>query len=387
MTKCIILWMCVIAICCVLKVISMVPVVYNVHHPQCGETQYNSTQQLTDILEQVSSDIAPPAIENSFDCIDVLFTENPQLKAFYENSTFTFQTFGQQTADECQQLQTPPVSEGLMEVLQIISTQVKPINACANIYPNSPSGYYSITTSNGSVVQVYCDMEGENCGGEGGWMRVAYVDMTQSGSQCPQGLNQVALQGSNYCGKFVSSGGCVSTIFQTYNVAYTQVCGRVSGYQFGSTEGFGNYDMLKQTSIDGYYVDGVSLTHGQPRSHIWTYSTAIQSFPAIANLATCPCFSNNDDYLSPPFVGQDYYCESGTNEKYQNGMFYPNDILWDGEQCDGFEVPCCTQSNMPWFTKTLNQSTSDDIELRVCCGEDYPSNEDVPLNLIEIYIH
>ena len=70
-----------------------------------------------------------------------------------------------------------------------------------------------------------------------------------------------------------------------------------------------------QTSIEGYYVDGVSLTHGQPRRHIWTYSTAVQSFPSIRQRGlTCPCFSNNDDYPSPPFVGQDYYCESGNNE-------------------------------------------------------------------------
>ena len=58
------LWMFVMASCYVEKVTSTVPVVYNVHHPQCGETQYNSTQQLIDILEQVSRDIAPQVNEN-----------------------------------------------------------------------------------------------------------------------------------------------------------------------------------------------------------------------------------------------------------------------------------------------------------------------------------
>ena len=33
-------------------------------------------------------------------------------------------------------------------------------------------------------------MEGTNFGGEGGWMREAYVNMTQSGATCPQGLDQ-----------------------------------------------------------------------------------------------------------------------------------------------------------------------------------------------------
>ena len=91
------------ASCYVEKVTSTVPVVYNVHHPQCGGTQYASNiQQLTEILEQVSRDIAPPAVENYCDCIDILFRGNPQLKAIHENSTFIAQTFEQQTTDECQ---------------------------------------------------------------------------------------------------------------------------------------------------------------------------------------------------------------------------------------------------------------------------------------------
>ena len=199
------------------------------------------------------------------------------------------------------------------------------------------------------------------------------------------GTRSSSITGSNYCGRF-NSGGFASTIFETYNVTYTKVCGRVSGYQFGSTDGFNNYHKVGQTSIEDYYVDGVSLTHGQPRRHIWTYSSAIKSFPSISNYYTCSCFSNNDDYPSPPFIGQDYYCESMNDATYHNGVFYPDDLLWDGEQCDEFEVPCCTQSNMPWFIKTLNQFTSDDIELRLCSGEEYPSIEDVPLNLIELYI-
>ena len=39
-------------------------------------------------------------------------------------------------------------------------------------------------------MQVYCDMEGANCGGEGGWTRVAFINMTKPGATCPQGLEQ-----------------------------------------------------------------------------------------------------------------------------------------------------------------------------------------------------
>ena len=64
-------------------------------------------------------------------------------------------------------------------------------------------------------------------------------------------------------------------------------------------------------------------------------------------------------------------------------MLYPNDALWDGQQCNGLEGPCCTNQNMPWFKKTLDVTTSEDIELRLCRSQ---SSEEIPLELIELYI-
>ena len=68
----------------------------------------------------------------------------------------------------------------------------------------------------------------------------------------------------------------------------------------------------------------------------------------------------------PPYVGRDYYCETGNNgDRGQEGLF-PNDPLWDGQQCVGVEAPCCTRPNMPWFIKTLGETTTEDIQLRLC---------------------
>ena len=77
-------------------------------------------------------------------------------------------------------------------------------------------------------------MEGTNCGGEGGWMRVADVDMTQDGSTCPTGLYTYSYNGISHdlCDYEHNAGGhCDSTTFSTYNVTYSSVCGRVRGYQ------------------------------------------------------------------------------------------------------------------------------------------------------------
>ena len=66
---------------------------------------------------------------------------------------------------------------------------------------------------------------------------------------------------------------------------------------------------------------------------------------------------------SPSFVGDNYYCESSSTGY--------DDILWDGQQCNGLESPCCTAPNMPWFTTTLDDNTTSDIEVRACTWHGY----------------
>ena len=48
---------------------------------------------------------------------------------------------------------------------------------------------------------------------------------------------------------------------------------------------------------------------------------------------------------------------------------YPNDPLWDGQQCPSEEAPCCTHPNMPWFNKTLNETTTEDIGPEKSCKQ------------------
>ena len=62
-------------------------------------------------------------------------------------------------------------------------------------FPSAPSGYHKIRTPNCSLVEVYCDIEGTNCGGQGGWMRVTHVNMSQYSASCPEGLEQKVLSG------------------------------------------------------------------------------------------------------------------------------------------------------------------------------------------------
>ena len=106
-----------------------------------------------------------------------------------------------------------------------------PLNSCYDIlqtHPTAPSGYYYITLSNGSRVEVYCDMKGSHCDGEGGWTRVAFINMSEPGSSCPPGLVKYdKIFNTSLC--WVHNGTsspyrrCNSTIFSNYGLNYTVV--------------------------------------------------------------------------------------------------------------------------------------------------------------------
>ena len=243
-----------------------------------------------------------------------------------------------------------------------------------NKWPTSPSDYYIIVDSHGHARHVYCYME-ELCSSTEGWMRVAYLNMTDSSEKCPDGFRLYSENGVRACGRPVSSGGsCVGITFPSGNIEYSQVCGKVIGYQVGSTDGPVGSD------INGYYIDGNSLTHGSPRRHIWSFIGGLRE---NHDPSRCPC-GTSGAISAPIFVGTDYYCESG-NPNVQDNKFYSTDPLWDGQGCGSVEKPCCTRSRIPWFHKQLGYSTTDSIEMRLCCDEG-TSNEDVPFNLVEIYI-
>ena len=211
-------------------------------------------------------------------------------------------------------------------------------------------------------------------------MRVANLNMTDNNQQCPSGFRLITSP-KRTCGTPGSS--CVSTKFPLNGVKYSKVCGKIIGYQYGGPNAFGPHYNFNE-KIDNGYVDGVSLTHGQtPRKHIWTFAAAndeTRSDPLV-----CPCTKTDTPYtgLVPPFIGQDYFCDTGSRYKWQS-QFYSADPLWDGSGC-GSTSSCCGFNNPPWFCKQLPQPTSDDIEMRVCVNQ-ATSEEDVALESVEIYV-
>ena len=263
--------------------------------------------------------------------------------------------------------------------------------------PNSPSGMYLLETANNGTINTYCNME-ELCGSGGGWTRLAYLDMSDSTVNCPSGFRLYQSGSVRACGRPVtSSGSCVSVEFPSNGISYSQVCGRVTGYQWGSTDAVHpariNNGQVESNhnDINSYYVDGVSITHGSPRQHVWTFMGGIQEETFGDGSFNCPCSQvSTQNSTLQSFIGDDYFCESG-NPSTESGswqrILYTSDPLWDGDGCSSLESNCCTaHPSLPWFNKVLSGITNDYLELRLC-GDEATSNEDSPISFYELFVN
>ncbi len=84
-------------------------------------------------------------------------------------------------------------------------------------------------------------------------------------------------------------------------------------------------------------MEGISLTHGSPRKHIWTSTFAASADEVGTHLpSNCPCTNINQarSATTPPaFAGSDYFCDTASQGIFRNGFFYGGDPLWDGAGC------------------------------------------------------
>ena len=223
------------------------------------------------------------------------------------------------------------------------------------------------------------------CDGTEGWRRVVNLDMMNPNTDCPEGWSETVYSKSRRtCGRATDDYyTCDSVTFSVSGGEYTQVCGRIKAYQWGQTQGFRGYNR-GHTSINDSYFSGVGVMHGSPRQHIWSFAAGSMKKNPYPGDNRCPCDTTYNVSI-PPFVGEDYICGSGytyTDPQFSGAYsFHSNDTLWDGKDCrSGGSRP-----NPPYFTKTLDTSTSDDIELRMC---NYYNklNENIAVELIELYV-
>jgi len=92
-------------------------------------------------------------------------------------------------------------------------------------------------------------MNSHCCNTPGGWMRVANLNMTDQKQHCPDGWRELA-HPKRSCRRAVGS-YVNSVVFNTYGISYSQVCGSIIGYQFGTPEGFAFYN----SNPNGYSLE------------------------------------------------------------------------------------------------------------------------------------
>ena len=215
------------------------------------------------------------------------------------------------------------------------------------------------------------------CGGAG-WRRITYLDMTDPNTTCPSGW-KLTTYSKRTCGRVYSQQyTCSPVIFPVSARAYSRVCGRIKAYQYGRAQAFRN------SSIDNAYLSGVSITHGYPRKHIWSFAAGKSELDHDDDV--CPCEANRN--RSVPFIGTDYFCESGKHRRWgqrwtPSYILYADDPLWDGKNC--LRGICCEFNNPPYFIKKLTMPSTNYIEVRIC-SVSVSTYEDIAIEELELYV-
>ncbi|XP_019856819.1 PREDICTED: uncharacterized protein LOC109585263 [Amphimedon queenslandica] len=359
----------------------------------CNQKMPNFTEWANGVVSKVNSNVTGSLAD--FNEWANGISQNT-LQLFHDNTNFTEldKQILQTTRDSAQKLisivntlsnlqDTSTSTAGVADDILLIAQELLVLHndstalptSCKEIkerQPLSPSGVYLLAPAaiGGSTYTAYCNM-GTLCGSGGGWTRLAYLDMTDATQSCPSGFKLYQSEGVRACGRTNSSGGCVSAQFPSNGISYSQICGRVTGYQYFTTDAFHG-----PSNLNSYYVDGVSITRGSPRQHVWTLANGLMDTYNNYPHANCPC-SIGSLQTVPSFVGNHYFCESGNHDSGYSQILYTSDPLWDGQGCGSLESPCCNVPGIPWFHRDYGSTTTTDyIELRVCGNGGATNNED-----------
>ena len=239
------------------------------------------------------------------------------------------------------------------------------VNSCDELkkkHSTLKSGNYKLRIG-GKVVPVYCHM-GKLCGTVGGWTRLGHLKMSSDHKTCPNEQFSYINKGKRHLCRIKSDKvGCATASYSSRGIKYSTICGYARGYQKGRVFAF-----IKSYPLTSHYLSGVSFqrfdasSSTKKRKHIWSYGCG--KVDIIAGDGECPCNKGSKNSL-PGYVGNNYYCESGTSTSPKSADFFLQDPLWDGKGFNNLEVPC-RKDMMPYFKRIYDSAITDHITMKLC---------------------
>jgi hypothetical protein len=182
-------------------------------------------------------------------------------------------------------------------------------------------------------VVARCEQEADG----GGWTRIHNFDVL-AGDPCPAGLSAVTVaHGPKAC---EMSGSALQVPFSvTPPRPWEELRVTVVAFQFGPIDAFASTAGSPQ--IDDSYVDGISLTVGQPRQHLFTWAVGMNDLRGSTQAGRCPCAGGAD---APGFV-DNFRCESGSNVDSPRGVWFITDPLFDGFELNASSPTCASEQS------------------------------------------
>ena len=236
------------------------------------------------------------------------------------------------------------------------------------------SGNYILKSSTGVLVSVFCNlnMTSGNFSSEINntvvdnstddnsteKIRVAELDV----NNCPQGSKTYYVNSRNTYVVVNDEAGCTEIHYPTNNTNYTQIIGRVQGFQKGTMDCFDDIpphnSRFTNSTIFSNYIDGVSIiSNGE---HIWSFA---------AGRCSCDNIYGN----KPDFVGE-YFTANGSGTKTPISGYYST-ILWVSQKCG---------TNEDMFERIM-EPTASNVTVRICRDQER-NDEDLALSILDIHV-
>jgi hypothetical protein len=230
----------------------------------------------------------------------------------------------------------------------------------------------------------------------GGWTRAIAYSYTPD--TCPSGFTDVTGFGCGHANTVAGNvGDTASSFIALPLVSFSEVAGTLRAFSQRSNTAWDQGRYRNQTTVEGIYVDGFSLTLGAAgqRRHVWSWAIG-QGDVDVFHTNHCPCRGHigatqyDDDggfpTPAPAFVGQNYFCEEPPN--LVGNTVETTDVLFDGESI----APACVgsfESGSVFMRDDVSgdRADGDQFELRALnpSGSSADSANEL-LTLFELYV-